>query len=144
MKSLLAALAMLLLVTTAAAQPLDSDQFAMQARADRGDAAAQFHMAVAHLLGRGVAQDFPEAARYYRLAAEQGDAFAQHSLGIMYREGLGVRQSDVRAHMWFQLAAAQGHEAVAMHRDAVAERMTPEQQAESLALAQEHLTRPGE
>lgn len=142
MKSLITALVILTLAPTAAAQFCDSDHCAMQARADSGDAAAQFHMGVAHLTGRDVPQDFVEAARYYRLAAEQGDAFSQHSLGIMYREGLGVRRSYVNAHMWLQLAAAQGHQEVASHRDALAARMTPEQLAESLALAHDRMVSP--
>ncbi len=41
--------------------------------------------------GRGVAQDYAEAARWYRKAAEQGDAGAQHNLGLLYAKGVGVR-----------------------------------------------------
>ena len=38
--------------------------------------------------GEGVARDFAEAARLYRLAAEQGDATAQNKLAYMFQEGL--------------------------------------------------------
>ena len=37
--------------------------------------------------GLGVAQDYTEAARWYRSAAEQGDANAQASLAMMYASG---------------------------------------------------------
>jgi TPR repeat protein len=39
--------------------------------------------------GKGVAQDFVEAARLCRLAAAQGDAVAQHSLGVFYEYSRG-------------------------------------------------------
>ena len=32
--------------------------------------------------GRGMPQDFGEAAKWYRKAAEQGDALAQFNLGL--------------------------------------------------------------
>jgi TPR repeat protein len=59
--------------------------------------------------GQGVAQDYTEAARWYRLAAAQGNANAQYGLGIMYAKGLGVDQDDTEAVKWHRLAAAQGH-----------------------------------
>ena len=52
------------------------------------------------------AQNYAEAAKWYRLAADQGHAGAQDSLGIMYHF---MPQDYVRAHMWFNLSAAQGH-----------------------------------
>ena len=58
--------------------------------------------------GRGVAQDYVEAARLYRLAAEQGEAFAQFNLGCMFDEGRGVEQDKVEAMRLYRLAAEQG------------------------------------
>jgi TPR repeat protein len=60
--------------------------------------------------GRGVAQDFAEAMRFYRLAAAQGHANAQFNLGIMFENGRGVAQDRAEAIQWYRLAAAQGHE----------------------------------
>jgi hypothetical protein len=51
--------------------------------------------------GKGVPQDYAEAARWYRKAADQGNADAQNNLGVMYGNGQGVPQDYVRAHMWF-------------------------------------------
>jgi TPR repeat protein len=45
--------------------------------------------------GRGVARDYGEAVRWYRMAAEQGDAGAQNNHGIMYALGEGVPQDPV-------------------------------------------------
>jgi TPR repeat protein len=58
--------------------------------------------------GRGVAQDYVEAARLYRLAAEQGDADAQLKLGFMFTNGQGVAQDPAEAARWYRLAAEQG------------------------------------
>ena len=56
--------------------------------------------------GKGVARDYAEAVKWYRLAAEQGDATGQINLGAMYYQGRGVAQDYVRAYMWADLAAA--------------------------------------
>ena len=42
--------------------------------------------------GRGVAQDYAEALRWYHMAAEQGHAHAGVALSLMYGAGLGVPQ----------------------------------------------------
>ena len=80
----------------------------LRARAEQGDATAQFNLAVMYHKGKGVPQDYAEAAKWYRKAAEQGHADAQYNLGNMYGKGQGVPQDYVQAHMWFNLAAAQG------------------------------------
>ena len=59
--------------------------------------------------GRGVSQDYVEAARLYRLAAEQGHARAQCDLGLMFDCGLGVKQDKAEAVRLYRLAAEQGH-----------------------------------
>ena len=55
----------------------------LRARAEQGDAYAQFDLGVMYDTGRGVPQDAAEAVRWYRLAAAQGDAYAQYDLGVM-------------------------------------------------------------
>ena len=59
----------------------------------------------------GVAKDYAEAVRLYRLAAEQGHASAQLWLGIMFEYGKGVAQDRAEAIRWYRLAAAQWHAA---------------------------------
>ena len=59
--------------------------------------------------GQGVAQDYAEAVRLYRLAAAQGYAIAQSNLGVMFENGQGVAQDRAEAIRWYRLAAAQGH-----------------------------------
>jgi len=58
--------------------------------------------------GHGVAQNYREAAKWYRLAAEQGIALAQFNLGLLYENGQGVPQNSKEAVKWFRLAADKG------------------------------------
>jgi TPR repeat protein len=56
----------------------------------------------------GVAQDYAEAVRLYRLAADQGHAAAQFNLGNMLYTGEVVAQDYAEALRLYRLAAAQG------------------------------------
>jgi TPR repeat protein len=58
--------------------------------------------------GKGLAQDYTEAAKWYRLAADKGDATAQWSLGGMYQFGKGFPKDELEAVRWYRLAADQG------------------------------------
>ncbi|MHC8510415.1 MAG: SEL1-like repeat protein [Rhodospirillales bacterium] len=58
--------------------------------------------------GRGVPQDYAEAARWWRAAAEQEDVSGQYFLGLLHREGRGVPQSYAKAAELFRAAAEQG------------------------------------
>jgi TPR repeat protein len=59
--------------------------------------------------GQGVAQDYSQAADWYRKAADQGDADAQYNLGLMYYNGNGVPQNYSQAAVWYRKAGTQGH-----------------------------------
>lgn len=73
------------------------------------DVETLYRKAHACYFGRGVAQDYVEAARLYRIAAEQGDARAQLKLGFMFTNGQGVAQDPAEAARWYRLAAEQGN-----------------------------------
>ena len=104
---------------------------------------AQFNMGYLYYIGKGVAQDYAEAAKWYRRAADQGHTSAQFNLGFLYKNGLGVPRDKVLAHMWFDLAASRAKEWRQMEeeakksRDAVASSMIPAQIAEARKLAGE-------
>jgi TPR repeat protein len=83
----------------------------------------------------GIAQDYGEAAKWYRLSADQGNADAQFNLGILYSNGQGVPRDLVQAHMWFSLAAVSGDADAIENRDGVAEKMTAAQRTQAQALA---------
>ncbi len=77
--------------------------------AEHDDPKAQFFLGALYFVGKGVQQDYGEAAGWYRLAAEQGVADAQCNLGEMLSKGLGGQQDCEEAAKWFKLAAEQGY-----------------------------------
>ena len=85
------------------------------ARAERGDAEAQFELGIMYENGEGLPEDHSEAANWYRKAAEQGHAQAQLFLGLMYEEGKGLPEDHAEAANWYGKAAEQG-ETVAQGR----------------------------
>jgi TPR repeat protein len=77
-------------------------------KAEAGDAQAQYSLGAMYYEGRGVAQDYKEAAKWFARAAEQGYAEAQRQLGFMY-EGIGVAKDFKEAVKWYTRAAKQGN-----------------------------------
>jgi TPR repeat protein len=76
--------------------------------ARQGNVRAQYDMGVLYQHGQGVAQDYKEAAKWYRLAAAQGDEDAQNNLGGFYDQGYGVAQDYKEAQKWYRISAAGG------------------------------------
>jgi len=73
-------------------------------RADRGDADAQYNIAQAYFLGRGVPRNMNLAEQWYERAARQGHEEAQGALGlILFQNG---RRSE--AMPWIESAANRG------------------------------------
>ena len=96
--------------------------------AERGEPSAQTYLGFMFETGRGVPQNYTDAAMWYRRAAEQGDSLAQYSLGLLYDRGFGVPQDIIEAAKWLNLATAgaprNAREARARIRDAVTTKMT--------------------
>ncbi len=86
--------------------------------AAQGDPRSQFEVAARFAEGKGVPQDFAQAATWYQRAAAQGFATAQYRLGTLYERGLGVAADPARARVWYGRAAEQGN-LRAMHNLAV-------------------------
>ena len=101
----------------------------------QGDARAQYNLGVMYGNGQGVAQNYAEALKWYKLAAAQGDARAQFNLALMYDKGQGVAQNYVKAHMWFNLVAVSGDNDAIEERVKVARRMTAQQIAQAQQMA---------
>ncbi len=103
--------------------------------AERGAPSAQAYLGFMYETGRGVPQNYTDAAMWYRRAAEQGDSLAQYSLGQLYDRGQGVPQDIVEASKWLNLATAGAprgaREARARMRDAVTSKMTRGEIAEA-------------
>ena len=82
----------------------------LRAKAEKGDAIAEYNLALAYHNGDGVTKDDAEAVKWYGKAAEQGYVPAQYSLSIMYSEdGYGVDKDLPQAIKWCRAAVEQGY-----------------------------------
>lgn len=83
---------------------------ALRAKAEQGDARAQYELGKAYADGEGVTRDLTESVKWYRKAAEQGDAAAQYNLGVAYTLGHGgLRKDPAEAAKWYRKSAEQGY-----------------------------------
>lgn len=107
--------------------------------AERGDSGAQAVLCFLYTHGRGVLQNYPDAAVWCSRSAEQGNAQGQYMLGLLYNKGHGVPENFVQAYKWLNLAAAHASGAKKEFsyriRDSVATKMSPSQVAKAQALA---------
>ena len=77
--------------------------------AERGDASAQFKLALRYDVGLGVPQDYAESVKWLQRSADQDFVIAQYNLGCMYDSGQGVSQNHAEAAKWFRKAAEHGY-----------------------------------
>ncbi len=114
--------------------------------AEQGDRTAQAYLGFMFETGRGVPQNYTEAAFWYRRSAEQGFSGAQYSLGLLYDRGQGVPRDIVEANKWLNLAAAaasrDGREFRVRVRDAVTSKMTRGEIAQARLRALQWAPRP--
>ena len=118
--------------------PMKNDQAAahwFEKAASQGHTYAQFQLATMYENGRGVPQDFGEAATLYEAAAVGGHEEATVMLGQLY-----VRMQNLPvAYMWYNIAAADSRHEAVERRDKVANLMSPTQIAEGQKLTREYL-----
>ena len=86
-----------------------------KAKAEQGDADAQFNLGNCYASGDGVGKDEREAVIWYHKAAEQRHVEAQFALGNCYASGDGVGKDEREAARWYRSAAEQGS-AKAQHK----------------------------
>ncbi len=82
----------------------------LKAKAERGDAEAQYRLGHCYSNGDVVPKDEKKAVVWFRKAANQGHAGAQNQLGMAYYYGLGVDSDKKKAVFWYRKAANQGHD----------------------------------
>lgn len=85
-----------------------SAQELTQAKAEAGDAEAQFMMGLRLSSGTGATQNFSQAADWYLRAADQNHPVAQFNLGVMFAQGQGVERDEAAALRWTSRAAEAG------------------------------------
>ena len=93
--------------------------------------------------GKGVTQDYTQAAKWYRSAAEQGLAAAQYQLGILYRDGKGLPQDMEQAYAWFTVAGNQGHQLAQGAVGSVEAKLSADEMTEARKLAEELIVKYG-
>lgn len=79
----------------------------LSARAEQGDAVAQYILGQNYLSGNGVQRSTAEARRWYLRAAENGHSEAQYEIGYLYERGRSVGKDQDVALNWYRKAAAQ-------------------------------------
>ncbi len=79
------------------------------AKAQAGDAEAQYKLGKAYSSGEGIDKNYAEAVKWFQKGADQENADAQNALGFMYKSGWGVDKNNAAAISWFQKAADQGN-----------------------------------
>ncbi len=77
--------------------------------AGHGDMFAMTTLGRMYRHGRGVPQDFRQAAHYFRMAAERGHTQAQALLGLCYNQGIGTPKNYQLAAKWYEQAAHKGN-----------------------------------
>ncbi len=80
----------------------------LQPLAEKGNAQAQYRLAIQYQAGLGVVHNPLQACNWMRKAAEQHHGLALHGLGIMYFYGECVEKNECEAARWLQRAADQG------------------------------------
>src|SRR5579884_3224621 len=91
--------------TLAASSTGRIDLLSIEKQAKLGDVKAAYALGLAFMTGRGVAQDYGQAAKWFRQSAESGYADAEFRLAYLYEHGQGVRQ-DSRLSIFYYRAAA--------------------------------------
>ena len=95
-----------------------------QPLAERGRRDAQYNVGLMYELGKGLQQDFGQAAGWYQRSALQGTPEAQYALALMYQQGIGTSKDLISAYKWFALASTASYKASAANRALVARRMS--------------------
>lgn len=104
--------------------------------ANHESAYAMYSLGVLYNNGDGVEQNDKEAAKWFSLAAKAGAPYAQYTYGYDYFDGVGVKQNDVRAYAWWQISVADMFDKKMDQVESLINRMTPEQLANGVALAE--------
>jgi TPR repeat protein len=108
-----------------------------QPLADQGGSAAQFNIGLLYYDGKGVPQDFGQAAIWFERSAEKDYLKAQRNLGEMYAIGQGTKRDYVQAYKWLNICAAKGDETCGAHRDEVAKKLKGSKLTEAQRLSSE-------
>ncbi len=113
-------------VNSVVATTRDSQKFRFaKEAADRGNARAQYDLAMMYLKGENVQQNKKLAFNYFHKAARNNIVEAKFQMGLNFSEGRGVRQQNQLARYWFKLAAKAGHPQAMAYLASIEKRVSP-------------------
>jgi len=115
--------------------PATVGPLSLRLAAANGDPSAEFEVGARLAEGKGTAQSFKDAAKWYQRSADQGFAQSQYRLGTLYERGLGLKADRAQAAIWYQRAAQQGN-IKAMHNLAVLSANQSDQSPDYMTAAQ--------
>lgn len=75
-----------------------------------GSSEDQYSMGMAYLNGEGIAIDYFEALKWFKLSAIKGNMNSYYQLGICFENGYGTEKNKNRAIYYYEQAAALGHQ----------------------------------
>ncbi len=78
------------------------------AKANAGEANAQYLLGLCLETGQGIEQSIAKSLEWMAKAAKQGHSLAQYKLGMSHAFGVGLPQNFSEALIWYQRAAEQG------------------------------------
>ena len=76
--------------------------------AEKGDAKAQFNLAISYYNGVGISKDWGKAMQWFKEAGRQRIVDALYMLGMMFQFGKGVVPDGKEAFRWYYKAAELG------------------------------------
>jgi TPR repeat protein len=137
MKKLLIAILLLATATSLTAQTTDMYQHARDMRisssnqknvkngskklffatraAKKGNARAQFDLALMYATGDGVQKDERMAFNWFHKAARNNHTEAKYYMGLSFLQGRGVKKQAHLARYWFKQASKAGHTKAILH-----------------------------
>lgn len=90
-------------------KPSFSELDQLKSAAEKGDAGAQYKLAVRYEKGDGVSKNPEQSVLWLKKAATAGNAEAMVALGLKFRHGEGTKKSDEEAREWWTKASASGN-----------------------------------
>lgn len=100
-----------------------------QRAAEQGVVKAMHNLAVLSAGRDSAMTDYEAAGKWFRTAAEHGLTDSQFNLAIMHDSGLGMERDAKQAYKWFTLAARSGDDEAARRREALRQKLQPQEAA---------------
>jgi len=89
-------------------------KYAKEAAA-KGNAQAQFDLALMYAKGEGVSKSERLAFNWFHKAARNNHVEAKFYMGLSFAQGRGVKKQEQLARYWFKLAVKSGHRQAMAH-----------------------------